>query len=462
MRRNAVRIATLALTALALQAPRAFAQGFGVYEHDACTMARGGTGVAAPCNASAIFYNPAGLLTPGATHKWNVAIGSTSIGADFAFADSASGVTTNSTGSAVMVPNVHITRQMSDRWAIGVGIFAPYGLVSEWPAAASFPGRFLGYRSDLKTVYFQPTVSVRVNSWLQIGGGFDYIVSHVDLKQRLDLSSQTAAPGVTFANLGVPLGTDFADAHLTGSSQSAGAQFGIMVKPMRRISLGARYMLRAKSDIQGTGRFTPVSTGITLAAGNPLGQPGGTPLDSVVAGQFRTGGALVNQHVSTNVALPDQFVVGAAINVTNALMVLFDYQWVNWSAFSRLNLAFTSPALGVRTLWEDYKNTNGYRVGAQYEVSPALTLRAGALYHDGAAPDQTVTPLLPEGARAEQTVGLGFRLRSNMRIDLAYQHIIQVDRRGRVMDAPRGSTANNTGLYTGSANLFGASLAWGF
>ena len=417
MRRNAVRIATLALTTLALKAPSAFAQGYGVYEHDACAMARAGTGVAAPCNASAIFYNPAGLLTPGANHKWNVSIGATSIMADFAFADSSSGVTTNSEGGSVLVPNVHITRQMSDKWAIGLGVFAPYGLVSEWPTAASFPGRFLGYRSELKSIYIQPTVSVRVNSWLQIGGGFDYIRSTVDLRQRLDLSSQVAGAGITFANLGIPLGTDFADAHLTGSSWSAGGHFGILVKPSRRISFGARYLAAGQGRHPGNGAFTPVSTGILLPSGSPL-QPGATglpclghsPLDTLRAAPglpldqvlecnniFKT--SLSNQHVSTNVALPDQFVVGTAINVTNALMVLFDYQWVNWQAFSKLQLAFAQPALGVQTLWEDYKNTNGYRVGAQYVVSPALTIRAGALYHDGAAPDQTVTPLLPEGSR---------------------------------------------------------------
>jgi len=480
MRRNAVRIAALALTSLALAARSATAQGFGVYEHDACTMARGGTGVASPCNASATFFNPAGMLTPGATHKWNVAVGATSINADFAFADSASGVTTNSTGGGVLVPNVHVTRQMSDKVALGLGIFAPYGLVSEWPSDANFAGRFLGYRSELKSIYIQPTVSYRVNSWLQVGVGLDYIRSTVDLRQRLDLSTQVAGAGITFANLGIPLGTDFADAHLTGGSWSSGANFGILVKPMRRISIGARYLLRAKADIQGDAAFTQVSTGILLPAGSPL-QPGvnglpclghspldtlraaaGLPLDQVLECNniFKT--SLGAQHVSTNVALPDQFVIGTAINVTSALMVLFDYQWVNWSAFSKLQLAFAQPALGVRTLWEDYKNTNGYRFGAQYDVSPALTIRAGALYHDGAAPDQTVTPLLPEGARAEQTLGVGFRIRDNMRIDVAYQHITQVDRRGRIVDAPRFSTANNTGLYTGSANLFGASLAWGF
>ena len=57
MRRNAVRIAVLALTGLALNADRASAQGFGVYEHDACAMGRAGTGVAAPELAVRVFPN---------------------------------------------------------------------------------------------------------------------------------------------------------------------------------------------------------------------------------------------------------------------------------------------------------------------------------------------------------------------------------------------------------------------
>ncbi len=37
-------------------------QGFGIYEHGACVMARGAAGVAAPCeDGSAIYVNPAGM-----------------------------------------------------------------------------------------------------------------------------------------------------------------------------------------------------------------------------------------------------------------------------------------------------------------------------------------------------------------------------------------------------------------
>ena len=459
MRRHAVRIAVLALSGLALRAGTAAAQGYGVYEHDACTMGRAGTGVAMPCNASAIFYNPAGIVRSGGTRN-QLTVGATLISPKFTFTDSATGVNTAGPANTIPAPHLYVTRQFENGWAAGIGVFAPYGLVSEWPI--TFSGRFLGYRSELKSIYIQPTVAKRVNSWLTVGAGFDYIHTSVDLKQRVDLASQnTTTPGITFANLGVPLGTDFADAHLTGGSWSGAFHFGVMVKPTSRLSFGARYLTRSTGDIQGDASFTPVSTGVTLAAGNPFGVPAGTPLDSIVASQFRTGGALVKQHASTYVPLPDQLVVGIAVNVTSQLAVLADYQWVNWKRFSKLPIAFQN--LGVRTLWEDYKSTNGWRLGAQYDVTSQFSLRGGVLRHDAAAPDNTVTPLLPEGARVEQTIGASFHLNPRATIEAAYQHINQQDRRGRIVDAARntGSTLNS-GLYTGTANLFGVSLVWGF
>lgn len=469
MRRNAVAMAALALFALPLTAARAAAQGFGVYEHDACSMGRAGTGVAAPCNASAIFFNPAGIVNPAnSSTKWNLAVGATTIGADFAFQDSVAGNTTASTGGSVLVPNAHITMQYHNNWAFGIGLFAPYGLVSEWPTTG-FSGRFLGYRSELKSIYVQPTAAWHMKPWLRLGAGWDYIHSTVDLQQRVDLAGQQANALATFGQLGIPAGTDFADGHLTGKSNSGAFHLGVLLTPTENVSIGIRYLTRSTADIQGTGQFTQVMTGIQLAPGNPIaaGQPvvcppaaGACALDSILAGQFRTGGALIGQHVSTKVSLPDQLVFGVAVKFTEKLNAQFDFQWVNWSAFQALTIQFEK--LPQRTLYQDYHDTHGARFGVEYALTPKFTVRGGLLYHEAAAPDQTVTPLLPEAERAEQTLGASIRISTHGRIDVAYQHINQADRRGRSVDAPRFSTANNNGLYTGSANLFGASLAWGF
>jgi len=456
MRRHAVLGTVASVVALAVVGQRAQAQGFGVYEHDSCTMARGGTGVAAPCgNASAIFFNPAGIV--GSANTWDLSFGGTLIAINFHYLDSLSGTTTNTVKNNIPVPAVYLTRQLSPKLAIGIGMYAPYGLVVEWPQ--DFAGRFLSYRSDLASLYFQPTVAYKVSPKLRIGAGLTYAHTSVNLRQHLELSSQEALPGVTFANLGVAPGTDFANAVLDGSGSSIGGHFGVIFEPTPRISIGARYLTQMTANITGTATFTPIPTGITLAAGNPFGAPAGTPIEQI---PFGAGNTLANQSAKTSIPLPDQLIVGVAVKATSALTVLGDYQWVHWSVFANLPLTFAN--LGTQTLSEEFQNTNGWRLGAEYRMQ-SLALRGGFLHHDNAAPDQTVTPLLPEGKRNEYTAGLGISLTPKMRIDLAYQYIDQQARRGRVVQPPTpgpSGTAYNTGLYSGNANLFGASIVLGF
>src|SRR5260370_38195437 len=45
------------------------AQGFGIYEHNTCTMGRAGVPAPTPCaDGSAIFFSPAGLAGPSGIH----------------------------------------------------------------------------------------------------------------------------------------------------------------------------------------------------------------------------------------------------------------------------------------------------------------------------------------------------------------------------------------------------------
>ncbi len=460
MRRNALLGAGAALVALALVADQSRAQGYGVYEHDACVMGRSGTGVAAPCSGgSAVFFNPAGILASGT--RTNIQVGGTLISPRGSYTDSITGLTTESVANNIPVPTLFITRQLSERLAVGFGAFAPYGLVSEWPD--TFDGRFLAYLADLSAIYFQPTIAWRPTAGLRLGAGLTYAYSRAELKQRVDLSSQaTTTPGVTFANLGVPRGTDFADARLEGHGLSASGHFGAIWDVNDKVSLGARYLMRQTADISGDATFRQVYTGITIASTLSASIPFGTPLDSVVAPQFRGSGALTDQKGFVDVPLPDQLVVGIAVRPRQGLMVLFDYQWVNWSEFETLEIGFAK--LGKRTQFEDYEDSHGFRLGVEYQASPRLAVRGGTLYHTAAAPAQTVTPLLPEGERSEGTLGVSYQLTPRLRVDAAYQYIQQQDRRGRIVDAVRGpaGTAANSGLYTSTANLFGASLAFGF
>jgi long-chain fatty acid transport protein len=135
-----------------------------------------------------------------------------------------------------------------------------------------------------------------------------------------------------------------------------------------------------------------------------------------------------------------------------------DYQMVVWGWFNSLTVDFENAATPDIFLYQGYRDTHGFRFGTEYQQSPKLMLRGGFLYHTAAAPDETVTPLLPEGSRNEVTLGAGLKLSEKFTVDLAYQYIKQNDRRGRVHE----SSVGNTGLYTFSAHLFGATVVLTF
>lgn len=459
MRRTLVWL-TVGVIAGSLALPRTSeAQGFGVYEHGTCVMGRGGTGVAAPCNdGSTIFFNPGGLAFADGQL---VSAGATVIAAMGSFTNDTTGISTDLKKKAIPVPAGYYQRRINDRWAAGLGVFIPYGLETNWPE--NFEGRFLGYRSYVRAIYVQPTVAVKLTDWLGVGGGLDLTFMHVQLRQHADLSGIQALPGITFGNLGVPSGTDFADVNLHGNATNLGANIGLQIKVNPKLSLGVRYLSRQRVEVNNASvEFTQINTGIILPQSNPLGLPAGTPLDAVLAAKFLPDSLLSNQSGNTVINLPEQIVLGAAYDVTPKLKLLFDYQWVNWQVFDALILNFQRAPQKI--IVEDYNATSGFRFGGDYAYSPDTHFRIGFLTHEGAAPSQTVTPNLPEGPRTEYTVGFGTRLTRGLKVDLAYQYIDQADRRGRTTDGGLigpPSTINN-GLYKFHAHLFGATLTYAF
>jgi long-chain fatty acid transport protein len=446
------------------------AQGFGIYEQNSCVMARAGTAAAAPCpDASAIFFNPAGLAGLKGGHA---SVGVTLIDVMGGFSDDLFGRNTPLDDPLLFVPQAYASYAVTPKLGVGVGLFAPYGLQTRWPT--TFDGRFAGYDNSIHTFYVQPTVAYQVTPWLKLGAGLDIVHGTVSLRQRLDLSQTPVPvaglpPGTTFGAFGVPLGTDFADADLEASHTAFGGHFGAIAAVNDRLSIGMHYLMKVSLDYSGTAHFAAVPTGLTIPATIALPGlppvPAGTPLDAFLAGLglFTNPALLADQQATATIANPDMFVAGVAYKVTNSLTLLADYQWTHWSAFNVLNLQFSPNTLLNQTLYESYKSTSGVRVGAEWSRS-AWTFRGGYLYHEGAAPPQTVTPLLPEGNRNEVTAGFSVKLARQVNADFAYQYIKQNDRRGRTRETPNvmPTTALNNGLYTFSAHLFGASLAFTF
>ncbi len=300
MIRTMVRYGAALVAATVLLPRAASGQGFGVYEQGACVMGRAGTGVASPCaDGSTVFFNPANLSgTPDV-----ISLGGTLILPRGGFTNDLTGVRSDMLDKVRPVPNLYIVKGFAlpgglDRLALGVGVFAPYGLTTEWPATSE--ERFLGYRSDIRAIYVQPTAAIRFAKRFSLGAGLDVNFAHLELRQRVDLSSQPAIGELTFANLGVATGTDFADADLSANEVHLGFHVGLGVKLTDWLDLGARYLSRQSVGFDnGTVRIEQVPTGLLVPAALP-GIPAGTPVDALVASQF-TDGVLTDQSATTQI-----------------------------------------------------------------------------------------------------------------------------------------------------------------
>ncbi len=168
--------------AAALVPFNAAAQGFGVYEHGTCGMARAGTGVASACpDGSAMFFNPAGIAgMQGIT----VSGGATLIIAQATFTDDAKGQSTPMDNKPIPVPHGYVVYPITDQLTAGFGTFVPYGLGTNWPI--DFEGRFNSYDVDLRSIYVQPTLAYKINEHFAIGAGFDFVIGFIELNRRLD------------------------------------------------------------------------------------------------------------------------------------------------------------------------------------------------------------------------------------------------------------------------------------
>lgn len=450
----------IAISALSLSSFAAHAQGFGLNEISTCGLGRGYSAVATGCHdASAIYWNPAAVTQ---LSGWSWVAGASIIAIDGKFRQDTTFKTYKADVDAAVIPHFFVNyHSAASKASFGLGFYVPYGLTSQWHN--DFPGRFSAQKASLKTFYVQPNVAWQFNKDWSVGVGPIIGHSSVELIQSLDLSQQPV-PGqpLTFANLGVARRTEFGSAHLKGDAWGYGAHFGLQGHLSPNWTFGVRYLTPVTfkyDDADAT--FTQVSTGLVLPAGNPLGAPAGTPVDALLAAQFGSGGALTTQKVSTKINHPQQLQVGFAYTGYRNWEFEADYAMIGYKSFKELPIDFSNAATPDRTLVEDYNNSSALRLGAEYTFTNKAKARAGFAGVTRAAPDITVTPLLPEQDRANYSLGATLPVWRNFWVDLGYVLVTTPGRRGRI-DERTTSTQTaaqlNSGVYSLTANIFALSL----
>ncbi|MGH8176407.1 MAG: OmpP1/FadL family transporter [Steroidobacter sp.] len=402
----------------------AHASGFALLEQSASRlgMAFAGTAVAAD-DATTVFFNPAGLNHLQGPEAIVVASG---IEITSQFGDEGSqpalaqplGHNGGDAGGWNFVPSAYVAAPVSDTFAIGVGVNAPFGLKTDY--GPGWIGRFQALKSEIRTINLNPSIAWRVNETLSLGVGVNYQRLEAELTNAVSYSAvvaqgvqqlvalgqlpPAAAPGVIAANAGLE-----GRARVSGDDKAWGFNLGLLLDVSETTRIGIAYRSKIDYEVSGSVNFAPP------AIAHPVGA-------AIVASASASGAPLATGPASVDLELPEIATVSLRRQFGERVALFADVGWTGWSSVQELRVVRDTGAV-VSVTPEEWEDTFRYALGGAYEMSDALTVRAGVAYDESAVPDSIRTPRLPDTNRTWVAFGARWQPTESILLDLGYAHL---------------------------------------
>jgi long-chain fatty acid transport protein len=400
-----------------------FGAGFALFEHGARAVAMAGAFGATADDPTAAYYNPAGLAfmsgTQAASGFYLITENATFTG-DNPYPGA--GYSVDLKKQIFYPPHAYVTGELTNVLHYGVGVYAPFGLGTWWPNG--YAGKFISKRVDLRVFNINPSLSYRVSEGLAISLGVDYFYSNLDLTKSVGAvnpyTQQVAEVGQV--HLFTPFKGAFGwDVGVLARSKSTGLSFGVT------------YRSQVKMDYSGKASFTQFPTA------NP-------DFDAIVASQVPFGKQVA---ATTHVTYPDSVRVAVAWHGQKWL-VEADVVRQGWNSFQDLPITLPDyPALSsVR--YEGFKDSNTYRLGAEYKSSPRLAFQFGFLYDKNPVPTETVSLLLPDSDRVGYCLGISLGVGQKSQVNVGYMYLPF-----KVRSTQGVNLDDFNGTYKTTANLLG-------
>ena len=231
-----VMLKTTISLAVAMASTQIFASGFAVNEQSISGMGTGFAGRSSSADdASTLFGNPAGMSR---LKREQVTGGVAMIDAhtDISHASSSPNGGTNKGDMVplIAVPMGYYVKPIDDQWAFGVGVYAPFGLVTDYENG--FAGRYFGSKSEVKVVTLQPTVSYAFNDKVSVG--FGPTINHIN--------------GTLESNLSILASQPDGKVKIKGDDTALGYNIGVLVQATDSTRVGLTYHSKVKYELEGS------------------------------------------------------------------------------------------------------------------------------------------------------------------------------------------------------------------
>ena len=423
-----------AAVGLALLAPSAaeLASGFQLNENSTSGLGTAfASGAAAAEDATTLWSNAAGISrlrstqAAGALHLVKPSIKFGDQGSAAALGQPLGG-NGGDAGGVNIVPNVYAVMPINAQWSAGIGINAPWGLVTEYDDG--WVGRFQALKSSIKTVNINPAVSWKPADNLAVGLGLNF--------QRIDAEftnqvNYTAAILQAAGVAGIPVnpvnvaGLETRE-RVQGSDNGWGWNAGLLFDLDANSRVGVSYRSPIKFKIAGNATFQ-----------NPAAPLAPAPLVAAVNAQ------LADTAITSEVKLPAIVNLSYFRTLNAQWDVLADAQWTGWSSIKDLTFVRSNGTV-LQTTPENFKDTWKFALGAHYRLDANWTLRAGVALDKSPVQTDFRTPRLPDADRTWLTGGAQYKVNPQMTLDFAAGYIWVKD---ASIDSNRSGAAAATAAF---------------
>jgi len=370
----------LLLLALALLPVFAFAQGFQVNLEGQKQIGMGHTGTGTLQDGASVFFNP-GAVAMLPQNYIQAGVSPLFYKSDF----NPSGTTIqdhNADKLAYPFTFYGAWGPKSSFWKLGLAVYTPFGGLTDW--GDTWQGKYVLESLDLKAIYIQPTLSIRLADFLSIGGGFVYNRGSVDLTQAIPLANSNGQAG---------------QAELKGSGRGYGWNAGIYIKTESGVSVGITHRSQVNTVISNGNAIFTVPTSLQSSFPQPNTFYSSIPLPAVNS-------------------------IGFGFYPCSSWTLALDVNVVAWNAYKTLSFdyATNTPALQDTHEPRNYQDAVSLRGGAQYKANDKLFIRFGGGYASTAVMDGYVSPEAPDANRVYVTGGLGYTLAKHLDLDLSFEY----------------------------------------